>query len=663
MNPLTHIACGGATAVGIATGEAVISLDRRPDGNITLTREQLLTPLMAPPLPGLLDLLDIAAYAYVGDQAVRRDRRPTRGADTGWRRALHFYIPVREPELWTTAADDLSDILGFLSDDDYRFTFTRLADPPDRQPLLPFTQTPFDGVVDDVALFSGGLDSVAGAARLIAAGRRPLLVTHRSTNKLAGRQGRLLAGLDALAGDRWPIHLPVTVNKDAPLTAEDTQRSRSFLFAALGGLVAATVGLDRLLFFENGVVSLNLPPSGAVIGGRATRTTHPRVLAGFARLLTVAAGRPFAVENRFRDHTKTDVVGELIAAGGRDLIRASTSCVHTRELTDEFPHCGRCSQCIDRRFAVLAAGAGGDDPAEAYRVDLITGVREPEDAGLLAGYAEQATELGQMADPLAFFARYGEAVRAVRDGPESQAEAAARVYRLHRRHADQVNGVIEQALRDHAAEIRTGTLPPTCLVRLASDRGQVIYEPAESADPLPPNVLRRRGEVWEARFDSGEPFLLLPARGLTYLHALLTQAGMQVSVSVLGTRAGLPNETADASSDRETLNSYRLRLEELAEERDWAERNNDKATAARVEDERQRILAQLSADSGMRGRVRNVRALRDKVRGAVGNAIRRAIKGLGRYCPEMEAHLQPPRLRLGSNPVYCPTEGIAWQTD
>src|SRR5207244_1783387 len=98
-------------------------------------------------------------------------------------------------------------------------------------------------------------------------------------------------------------------------------------------------------------------------------TTHPRVLAGFARLLTVATGRRFAVENPFRDHTKTDVVRALMDAGGRDLIRWSTSCVHTHEMSARFPHCGRCSQCIDRRFAVLAAGAVGDDPPEAYRTD------------------------------------------------------------------------------------------------------------------------------------------------------------------------------------------------------------------------------------------------------------------------------------------------------
>ena len=43
-------------------------------------------------------------------------------------------------------------------------------------------------------------------------------------------------------------------------------------------------GFDLLRFYENGVVSMNLPMSAQVVGTRATRTTHPRVLAGFEQL-------------------------------------------------------------------------------------------------------------------------------------------------------------------------------------------------------------------------------------------------------------------------------------------------------------------------------------------------------------------------------------------
>ena len=48
-----------------------------------------------------------------------------------------------------------------------------------------------------------------------------------------------------------------------------------------GAVTARLFGLDRITFFENGIVSLNLPPLAQVVGARATRTTHPQVLGRF----------------------------------------------------------------------------------------------------------------------------------------------------------------------------------------------------------------------------------------------------------------------------------------------------------------------------------------------------------------------------------------------
>ena len=45
-------------------------------------------------------------------------------------------------------------------------------------------------------------------------------------------------------------------------------------------------------------------------------------------------------------------------------------------MTKLHPHCGQCSQCIDRRFAILAAGQDEDDPEDAYKVDLLLDGRE-----------------------------------------------------------------------------------------------------------------------------------------------------------------------------------------------------------------------------------------------------------------------------------------------
>ena len=80
---------------------------------------------------------------------------------------------------------------------------------------------------------------------------------------------------------------------------ETTQRSRSFLYAALGYAAASLVGLSRISFYENGIVSLNLPISRQVIGTMATRTTHPLFLERAAELLSKVADQPFAIDNPY----------------------------------------------------------------------------------------------------------------------------------------------------------------------------------------------------------------------------------------------------------------------------------------------------------------------------------------------------------------------------
>jgi len=58
-----------------------------------------------------------------------------------------------------------------------------------------------------------------------------------------------------------PFHVPVWINKEKALGREFTQRTRSFLYASLAAVVARIFDLWRIRFYENGVVSINLPIS------------------------------------------------------------------------------------------------------------------------------------------------------------------------------------------------------------------------------------------------------------------------------------------------------------------------------------------------------------------------------------------------------------------
>ena len=323
---------------------------------------------------------------------------PDMGDD--WRRRFRCVIPVRRPEVWASRElmRLLTDTLSFLSEDEYRFEFVDLHTPVSLDLYFDFRDPVGDDEsADEVVLFSGGLDLLAGAVDdLLGARKRVVLVSHHSASKLAGRQRALASALEQRARDRV-LHVPVRMNKRRGLTVEYSQRSRSFFFVALGAVVARIVGTNRIRLYENGIVSVNLPIAENVIGARATRSTHPSVIACINQLLASLFDGPTTVENPYALLTKAEVVKLIEARGCADLIPQTVSCSRVYQIETDRPHCGECTQCLGRRFAVLSAGVEQHDPEQGYRVRLFVDERrEGTRRALAVSYIELARELGRM---------------------------------------------------------------------------------------------------------------------------------------------------------------------------------------------------------------------------------------------------------------------------
>jgi hypothetical protein len=458
-----------------------------PRSNVNLKVSDISQKMMANMSPALIDLLEIATYVYCADQATTRGGGTARNYGAGWRREFRFHIPVREPDLWSSPSGRtaLCDTLAFLSDDEYAFTFKKLTKPPPMDQYLDVLPAGASCVdAEEVLLFSGGLDSLGGALQeALAAKRTVALVSHRSSPKIANRQKTLVQDLRGHCAAKKPFHIPVWVNKDKSLGKEYTQRTRSFLYASLAAVVARLFGLRRIRFYENGVVSINLPISPQVVGARATRTTHPQVLHGFAGLFSAIFEQTFAVENPFAWMTKAQVVQSIRAAGCADLIKHTVSCTHVWEMTTLKTHCGICSQCIDRRFATLAAGCSdAEDPEEMYGVDLLRGERTPgESRTMLESYVGLARRVKTMSDAT-FFTEFGEVHRVTRHiRGMTVDEAASRILDLYRRHALDVCDVITKGIQHHAQGISDGNVPSSCLLILALP--DEYRRPASYAEP------------------------------------------------------------------------------------------------------------------------------------------------------------------------------------
>jgi 7-cyano-7-deazaguanine synthase in queuosine biosynthesis len=496
-----RILCGGLTAnKADSSFDCLIHLDTQAiEGSLDKVNLQLrdISTRMVQSVPDVLtDLLEIAAYVYCADQFTKRGTDLMRDMGADWRRNFAFRIPVRQPAIWSSApvVDALTDTLSFLSEDEYRFEFVPYSNPPSIQPYLEFGEPSSARGFrpDEIVLFSGGLDSFAGAVeQLIGEGRSVALVSHQSSTMVASRQTTLVDALRQRTRACQLFHVPVVVNKNHERGCEYTQRSRSFLFAALGAVVAALFGRKRILFFENGIVSLNFPTAEHVLGARATRTTHPRVLEGFSRLFSNILDDTIAVENPYFWKTKSEVVRMIADHGCTELIGETFSCTRVRTATRIGRHCGVCSQCVDRRFGILGAGLEEHEPPDRYHVDLFTGNRKPgPELTMAETYVLSANKLAGMSE-MAFLATYGQTFRVLRHLPGTPDENARRIYELHRRHAVTVCSVVDRAIQAHASGLRQQALPDTCLLslvisRFAADRGhkdlaELEAKPSEQA--------------------------------------------------------------------------------------------------------------------------------------------------------------------------------------
>lgn len=233
-------------------------------------------------------------------------------------------------------------------------------------------------------------------------------------------------------------------------------------------------------------MSLSLPIAEHVLGARASRTTHPRFLADCDRLFSLLLSERFGLENPYLWKTKREVVLALAEHGAAHLIDKSFSCTRVRESTRTGKHCGACSQCIDRRFAVLAAGLAAYEPADAYSLDLFKGEHTPgASLTMIESYVARAQKLATMSEP-SFLAAFGQVFRALPYLVDPPDEGARKIYDLHHRHGREVVGVIDDELRANATLIQTLTLPSTSLLAMIiapMAEGEFYGDPIEEEEP------------------------------------------------------------------------------------------------------------------------------------------------------------------------------------
>lgn len=511
-----------------------------PEPSLTLHVQNLDTRVLMAVNDVLSDLVRIAAYVYAADQMVSRGG-PKDIHLEDWRREMTLCVPVSAPGVWDREAvrRTLCAALNVASEDTWDFRFSQ-GEPTMRQLSIfpPETEQTLLRDPDSVLLFSGGADSLSAAVDgAVNRGLHPLLVSHFPSMMIGGRQERLWGALNKRSEWRFP-YMGFHIFRSAGDPASTSQRVRPFLYASIGSAVAAQLGIGRVELADNGVVSLGLPINGSVIGAQTSRTTHFKFLTQFRGLLETLGFGSMTVENPLWRNTRAEALTILKDAGYAELVGLTYSCSHSARRPADKPQCGWCSQCIDRRFGMVAAGLESFDPASRYGVDIFFEAMPEGEARTLANsYLQFAREVNATsAEDL--FNRRPELYQCIPTGAGS-VEAASQIAALLKRHGQIVDGVIADMIGREKHRLGRGEIPSTSLVRLAIGESPHLPEL-----PFDGNFFRREGELWTVSFD-GVRVTLPRKKGMDYLGALVTRPGQSLEARLL--EAEFSSENAAAS--------------------------------------------------------------------------------------------------------------------
>ena len=309
-------------------------------------------------LAEIADLIDLAVAVHVADRlSIRKGEIPCH---------IHIVLPLRYPRNidHPHIMQCLVDTLYWYTGDHWCFEFKQriaLGRPAELQACLPWMNTSFEPT--EVALWSGGLDSLAGLFTRLSADTAThyTLIGTGSNSIIQHTQSQVAQVVREIVPNRTKlVQLPICLEETADLPKNSSQRSRGFVFLLLGAATSLIEKQDTLYVYENGIGAINLPFRMSEVGLDHARSVHPRSLLKMSTLVSQLLDMPFKFRNPFLFWTKAQMCEALVQDNTVDLIFDTISC---DRLHREKPmQCGYCSSCLLRRQALAVLGVEDKTP-------------------------------------------------------------------------------------------------------------------------------------------------------------------------------------------------------------------------------------------------------------------------------------------------------------
>jgi tetratricopeptide (TPR) repeat protein len=295
----------------------------------------------------------------------------------------------------------------------------------------------------------------------------------------------------------------------------------------------------------------------------------------------------------------------------------------------------------------IVAAATGDSAAAARIYDVLAPYR-----GRLVMWGGASTTSGSVAHQLGLLAacmgRDDEAVKDFEEAIELEERIGALPF-LARSLAGLADAVAAtgdfaraSACRDRSREIAQRLGMSVLLTRLGPTGNEW--------------TLTRDGDDWVLTAGD-EQARLRDGRGLHYLRALVVAPGQEIrALDLAAGGAGLVSSAPGPVIDTAARDAYKRRLAVVTEALEAADRAGDEQAAQRAEDERQVLLGELRAATGLGGRDRQTGSEAERARVNVTRTLRLAIDKIAVTAPRAAAHLAA-SVRTGGACRYDPAPG------
>lgn len=254
----------------------------------------------------------------------------------------------------------LRDLLYWMTGDNWEFKFVPVNQVRQSVRSRLLLHPSNEGISTEVALFSGGLDSLAGLCNRITknTAKKYLLLGSGANQTVQGIQRRVEHDLKQRLNE---LHNPTSVKlvqtyidteaKDA--SRNPLMRTRGIVFMLQGCALALLESQNRLMVYENGLGAFNLSFRASEVGLDHARSVHPKTLMLVSNLVSELTGSEFRIENPFLFWTKAQMCQIFSNPDFDSIFNHTVSCDHTLRLHHK--HCGKCSSCILRRQSLAAA--------------------------------------------------------------------------------------------------------------------------------------------------------------------------------------------------------------------------------------------------------------------------------------------------------------------